>query len=359
MGGVFASWALQAHITVGEPDALLGFLGPKVYAALTGEEFPAGIQTAEHLHDHGILDAVLERSAFRDYAARFLRLWDLGRRTAQCPLPLSSAATTDPGGTPPTMSANAWSAVEKTRESSRPGVSELLSSAASEVHLLSPAGPPRSAGTIRTALANFGGLPAVLVGTDRRLAATGASLSTGAFAAARRAMDLAENLRLPLVTVIDTAGAELSAQAEEDGIAREISRTLSRMLELRTPTVAVLLGEGTGGGALALFPADRVIAASSAWLAPLPPEGASAIRYGDTAHAAEIATSQRVSAACMLEDGLVDETFPEEPHDRGGSPEFLEHLGHGIAIALADTAQLSAEIRLRRRELKYSEPGTA
>ena len=76
--------------------------------------------------------------------------------------------------------------------------------------------------------------------------------------------------------MIDTAGPALSADAEQNGLAGEIARCLSDLVTLDTPTVSVLLGQGSGGPALAMVPADRVLAAQHGWLAPLPPEGASA-----------------------------------------------------------------------------------
>ena len=97
-------------------------------------------------------------------------------------------------------------------------------------------------------------------------------------------MRLANELRLPLVSFIDTPGAELSPEAEQGAIAGEIARCISWMSTMRVPTVSVLLGQGCGGGALALLPADVVIAAENAWLSPLPPEGASAIVHGDLEH---------------------------------------------------------------------------
>ena len=95
-------------------------------------------------------------------------------------------------------------------------------------------------------------------------------------------MHLAEELGLPLVTVIDTRGAALSAAAENGGLAGEIARCLADLVSLKAPALCLMLGEGSGGGALALLPADRVVAAQHAWLSPLPPEGASAIVHRDS-----------------------------------------------------------------------------
>lgn len=132
---------------------------------------------------------------------------------------------------------------------------------------------------------------------------------------ARRAMRLAEELRLPLVTVIDTPGAELSPSAEERAIAGEIARCIAELSTMTVPTVAVLLSQGCGGGALALLPARTVVATENAWLAPLPPEGASAIMHGDLEHAAAMADAQRVRAVDLLADGTVQVVVPETPYE--------------------------------------------
>lgn len=77
------------------------------------------------------------------------------------------------------------------------------------------------------------------------------------------------------------------------------------------PTISVILGQGCGGGALAMLPADRVLAAENAWLSPLPPEGASAIIYRDTSHAPEMMEQQGVSAGAMLKSGIIDGLIAE------------------------------------------------
>ena len=126
-------------------------------------------------------------------------------------------------------------------------------------------------------------------------------------------MALAAGLQLPLVLVIDTAGPALSAEAEQGGLAGEIARCLADLVTLDTPTVSVLLGQGSGGPALAMVPADRVLAALHGWLAPLPPEGASAIVFRDVDHAPELAAAQGIRSADLLRNGIVDAIVPERP----------------------------------------------
>lgn len=137
------------------------------------------------------------------------------------------------------------------------------------------------------AFARFGAAPCVVLGQCRQGQTVDRPLDAAGLREARRGLRLSRELRLPLVTIIDTPGAALSKEAEERGLGGEIARTLSELLTLPTPTVSLLLGQGTGGIALALAPADRTLASQHAWLAPLPPEGAPAVVHRDTDHAAD------------------------------------------------------------------------
>lgn len=350
-GGVFASWGSLGHMTIAEPEALIGFLGPVVYETVNGEPFPEGVQLAENLVDKGIVDAVVPTDQLAGIAARALTL--LSATTERHAHP--DARDASPGSpaaegedpvwhvTPfvsrpePTQEEidGLWSAITVTRREDRPGVRELLRYAADDVIPLNGTGYGESDKGVMLALASFGGRPCVLVGQDRRYQVA-ESMGPAALREARRGMGMATELGLPLVTVIDTPGADLSPHAEEGALAGEIARSIADMTALTVPSVSVLLGEGTGGGALAMLPARRVIASSNAWLSPLPPEGASAILFKDTDHAPLLAARQRVGAAQMQQDGLVDVIVPEEPaaHE---DPE-----GFAAAISAAITEQINS-----------------
>nr|WP_273482980.1 carboxyl transferase domain-containing protein [Kribbella italica] len=219
---------------------------------------------------------------------------------------------------------NGWDAVLSTRSDDRAGVREFLRFACTGTVRLTSADA-----SVLVALTRVDGRPCVLVGQDRE---SDRPLGPAALRSARRGMRLAEDLGLPLVTLIDTAGAELSRAAEEGGLAGEIAQCIATMSTLTVPTVSVLLGQGTGGGALALLPATTVLAAGHAWLAPLPPEGASAIMYGDTTHAPTLATAQRIAATDLRDAGIVHHVVPELPADTAESlttalaAEIAQHL---------------------------------
>jgi acetyl-CoA carboxylase carboxyl transferase subunit beta len=186
-------------------------------------------------------------------------------------------------------------------------------------------------------------------------------------------MRLAEELGLPLLTVIDTGGAALSKEAEEGGLAGEIARSLHDMIGLSSPTVSVLLGQGAGGGALALLPADRTIAAQHAWLSPLPPEGASAIVHRSIDFAPDMSEAQGVNVAALYANGLVDHVVDERGcPERGGADHgealhgdaalegraFCQRLGQAIEYELATLSSAGIRELLPRRLEKYRNLGS-
>ncbi|NDK88661.1 carboxyl transferase [Gordonia desulfuricans] len=308
-GGVFASWGSLGQVTWAEPDALVGFLGPRVVQGLTGEPVPAGVQRSENLLRHALVDAVVPTAEVRARLAQVLGLL-AGPADPRVPEPAAerivvaeSAVVESVAAQSPARGAgSAWAAVTATRLPGRPGVRALL--AGGQTAILADDGP------ILLALSRFGSHTAVVIGQDAEVQRAGRAIGPADLRLARRGLALAKDLRLPVVTVIDTSGAELSADAEEQGVAREIAWCTAELVALPTPTVSVLAGQGAGGAALALFPADHRIAADDAWLAPLPPEGASLIVHHDTGHAAELAARQHILATELAGVGVIDTVVP-------------------------------------------------
>lgn len=341
-GGVFASWGSLGHVTAAEPGALIGFLGPRVYEHLYGEPFPAGVQTGENLYRHGVIDGVVPPALLRTTLDRVLRV-----------------VADPPGEAPPRPPAEpvsdvpAWESVQASRRPDRPGVGVLLRHGTTDRVLLSGTDSGEAATTV-LALARFGGQPAVVLGQQRLV---GGMVGPAALREARRGMALAAELTLPLVLVIDTAGPALTVEAEQGGLAGEIARCLAELVTLDTPTVSVLLGQGSGGPALAMVPADRVLAALHGWLAPLPPEGASAIVYRDLDHAAELAAAQGVRSADLLRSGIVDTVIGEHPDAADEPLEFTRRLSDTIAAELYELRTVPAGERLARRLDRYHRIG--
>jgi acetyl-CoA carboxylase carboxyl transferase subunit beta len=366
-GGVFASWGSLGHVTLAEPGALVGFLGPRVYEGLYGEAFPDGVQVSENLRSHGLIDLVVPVEDLGSTASRIVRMLavptslhdhtpadDAGPSPAESTLgasPLESLLDESPQDGSAPGESSAWEVVERSREPGRPGVSQLLREASDGAIELAGGGELDSRSGIILALTRFGRHSVVVVGQDRNRQGPGSLVGPADLRLARRGMRLAQGLNLPLVTVIDTPGADLSADAEEGGLAGEIAHCIAELTALTVPTVSVLLGQGAGGAALALFPADRVVAMENSWLSPLPPEGASLIVHRDTDHAPAMAQSQGIRASDLRAAGIVDVVVGES-----ATPgRFLRDLSDRLAAeidAMGDSpvetrAQWRAE-RLRR-----------
>jgi acetyl-CoA carboxylase beta subunit/acetyl-CoA carboxylase alpha subunit len=347
-GGVMASWGSLGHVTVAEPGALVGFLGPRVFEAIHGAQFPAGVQTSENLFRHGLIDAVLTPDRLPDIIERVLNV--LQARRAGRPVDPPTEAT-------PPSTDTTWDSIVRSRSRARPGVRALLRNAASDVLPLNGTGQGEKDPGLLLALARFGDEPCIVMGQDRLHQRAGSPLGPGALREARRGMKLAHELGIPLVTVIDTPGAALSREAEEGGLAGEIARCLAELVMLPTMTVSLILGEGTGGGALALLPADRTLAAEHGWLSPLPPEGASAIIHRDLDHAAEMATKQGVGSAALRRNGIVDHVIPEHPDAAEEPEEFCARVAHALEWTLAGLAAEQPRQRLETRLERYRRLG--
>jgi acetyl-CoA carboxylase carboxyl transferase subunit beta len=321
---------------------MIGFLGPRVYEALHGRRFPSGVQTAENLYRQGLIDAVCSPDELADIVARMLNIISPRCRPAS----VASVSNWVPDAVP------AWISVLASRHRDRPGVRELLKVAASQFVPLHGTGQGEVDPGLLVAFVRFDDVSCVLLGQDRRAQAD-APIGPAGLRQARRGMRLADELGLPVVSVIDTPGGALSQAAEEGGVAGEIARCIADMITLEVPTLSVLLGQGTGGAALALFPADRTLGAMHGWLSPLPPEGASAILHHTTQRAAEMAEQQGVRSADLLASGALDGIIPEYPDARREPEQFCIRVAAAIRHELASLATLDPATRLRRRILRF------
>ncbi|HEX7516746.1 MAG TPA: acetyl-CoA carboxylase carboxyltransferase subunit alpha [Chthoniobacterales bacterium] len=142
---------------------------------------------------------------------------------------------------------------------------------------------------------------------------------------ALRLMRLAEKFGLPVISLIDTPGAFPGIGSEERHISEAIAVNLREMMNLRVPTVAVVIGEGGSGGALGIGVADRVLILENAYYSVISPEACSAILWKDRRHAAEAAEALKLTAQDLIGLGVVDEIVPE--------PEGGAHRDHDLAAA--------------------------
>jgi acyl-CoA carboxylase subunit beta len=185
------------------------------------------------------------------------------------------------------------------------------------------------------------GIPCVMVAQPR------GRMGPAGYRKARRAIGIAAELGLPVLTIVDTPGAEMSQAAEEGGLSFAIAECLAALLSTPSSTLAVLAGEGGSGGAIALLAADRVVCAEHASLEAIAPEGASAILYRSTEHAPELAATQGGASWDLARFGIVDVVVPEE------APAFIERLGAVVEAELRALAGADRAARLETRRRRY------
>src|SRR6516165_8014759 len=169
---------------------------------------------------------------------------------------------------------------------------------------------------------------------------------------AQRFMDLADRFRLPVVALVDTPGAYPGIDAEARGQAEAIARSIETCLRIRVPLVAVVIGEGGSGGAIALATGNRVLMLEHAVYSVISPEGCASILWRDGTLAKEAAEALKMTAEDLLKLGVIDEIVPEP---LGGAhrdrPKMIASLGDAIETALTELSrQDGARLRAERRE---------
>lgn len=166
----------------------------------------------------------------------------------------------------------------------------------------------------------------------------------------QRVMQLAERFQLPVVTLIDTAGAYPGVGAEERGQSEAIARSLEIMASLRTPVVSVVIGEGGSGGALAIGVCDRLLMMEYSVYSVISPEGCASILWKSAEKAAEAAEAMRMTTSELSKQGLVDEVIDEPP---GGAhrdyDEAASRIESAVTTALDELCMHSLEELLDRR----------
>jgi acetyl-CoA carboxylase carboxyl transferase subunit alpha len=167
-----------------------------------------------------------------------------------------------------------------------------------------------------------------------------------------RLMEMADRFDIPVIALVDTAGAYPGVGAEDRGQAEAIARSTETCLALGVPNIAVILGEGGSGGAIAIATANRVLMLEHAIYSVISPEGAASILWRDTAKAQEAATSMKITAQDMVRFGVIDAVVSEPTGGAHRDPQAAIALtGEAIGNALAELQGLDREtVRKQRRE---------
>lgn len=177
---------------------------------------------------------------------------------------------------------------------------------------------------------------------------------------AQRLMHMADQFQIPIITLVDTAGAYPGVEAEERGQAEAIAKSIETCLQVRVPIVSIIIGEGGSGGAIAIAAADRIYMLEHAIYSVISPEGCASILWRSAAHAQDASAALKLTAQDLYELGLIDGIIPEPI---GGAhrkkEETIETVGMRIEKALKELTPWDGERLLSKRYDKFIEMGRA
>ena len=207
-------------------------------------------------------------------------------------------------------------------------------------------------------IGRFRGQSVVMIGhekgadTDSRVHHNFGMARPEGYRKAQRLMRLADRFDLPVITLVDTAGAYPGVASEERGQAEAIAQSIQTCLDLRVPIVSVVIGEGGSGGAIAIAAADRVYMLEHAVYSVISPEGCASILWRSADQAADAAQALRLTAADLKQLEVIDDIIPEPI---GGAQRYpaktIDTVGETIGLALDDLSMFDGgSLRLKRRE---------
>jgi len=316
-GGVAASFATSCDILVAEKNARLGFAGPRVIAQTIREELPGDFQTAGFLLEHGHIDEVLHRHELRSWLQRLLQTVSSRPKQPKVDhidpfvfVDHEQVTVVDP-----------WATVAQARDVARPTTLDYLARAFQGFVELHGDRSNSDCAAIVAGVARLDGRAVMVIGhqkghTTRELVARQFGMADAdGYRKALRLMRLADQLGLPIVSLVDTPGAYPGRVAEERGQSFAIADSIAAMFELRVPVVTVVTGEGGSGGALALAVADRVLMFERSIYSVISPEGCSSILWSDASMAPAAAKALHITARDLLELGVVDGVLREPGRD--------------------------------------------
>src|ERR671912_960455 len=251
-----------------------------------------------------------------------------------------------------------WQKTQVARHPQRPHFADFCNELIAD---FTPLAGDRKFGEDEAIMGGFGrfrGEPACVIGqekgdtTDTRSRHNFGMARPEGYRKAARLLELADRFGLPVISFVDTAGAYPGIEAEERGQAEAIARSTEACLALGSPNVAVVIGEGGSGGAIAIATANKVLMLEHAIYGVISPEGAASILWRDSARAQDAATSMKITAQDLLRLGIIDGIVTEPVGGAHRDPQAtIEAAGNAIEEALHDLGNMGpAEIRDHRAD---------
>ena len=329
-GGVTASFAMLCDIILAEPQALVGFAGPRVIRQTIGEELPEGFQRAEFLLEHGLIDNIVERRFLKQTLSTLLRLHKKPQAETmsryQQYLDDIYAKKIDIKKEETLLAAknekkqlSAWEKVQIARSGKRPSALDYIGYLTKDFYELHGDRAYRDDGAVVGGIAFFGKQPVTVIGqqkgatTKENIVRNFGMPYPEGYRKALRLMKQAEKFHRPVLCLVDTPGAYCGIGAEERGQGEAIAKNLFEMADLKVPVLSIVIGEGGSGGALALAAGNEVWMLENSVYSILSPEGFASILWKDASKAEKAAQVMKLTAQDLKELGIIEQILPEFP----------------------------------------------
>lgn len=354
-GQAYASFANLADVILAEPGSLIGLSPLRTLREVAQKPLPLDAHTAEAHLAHGLLDNVVDREGLKARVATLLKILTSQKQGGKGEYRelLKTALPASP-------SPEAWQAVEITRSAERPSAMAYMRS------MLDPfieLRGDRLNSDDRSVVGGVGylcGEPVAILGQQHQTTPEGGRYHVypDGLRKAQRLINLAARFKLPLITLIDTQGADPGLEAEERGIGNAIANTLSLMAEAPTPIISVIIGEGGSEGALSLGLSDRILMQHYAIYSPISLNRTLGGPYPNPMLDREAAEALMLTAADCLELGIIDQIVQEPQGGAHTDPkEAVTALQVAIMKELAELSKQSPSRLLKRRYQKFRRMG--
>lgn len=358
-GGVSASFAMLGDVHIAEKGARVGFAGRRVIEQNIHEKLPSNFQTADYLYDHGMVDIVAPRSELKTTLERVLHVLTKQPRDpkvidVKMPKFDTPKKSRDLGKTPE------YDRVLLARNENRPHFLDYVAGIVDEWTYLAG---DRCFGEDAAMCGGIGywyGHPSVIIGQEKgRTIETRQQHRFGmpnpeGYRKAQRLMRLAEKFNLPIISLFDTAGAFAGGAAEERGQSESVASTIAMGLRAKTPYVAVNVGEGGSGGAIAIGTGDRIFMLENAIYSVIAPESCASILWKDNKFKFQAATALKLTARDMASLNVIDKIINEPA---GGAHKdwqtTMEMVARTVSDALTELAEIPIDELVANRARKF------
>lgn len=357
MGGVTASYAMQADIILAEQGAMIGFAGPRVIEQNTREKLPEEFQTAEFQLAHGFVDDVITRKDTKRILGQLIRFHEKDIREFEMPTirrRKSVRAKTD-------ESCNGWEKVKIARMNERPTSLDYINQLFDDFMELHGDRVYRDDHAIVSGIASFQGHTVTVIGQQKGKGSVEEAVfrnygmaSPEGYRKALRICKQAEKFHRPVICLIDTIGAACGKEAEERGQGVAIANSLYEMASIKTPILSIIISEGGSGGALALGVGNEVWMLENAVYSVLTPEGYASIVWKDNNRAEDAAKIMKLKPEDLYDLGVIERIIAEsEPVTVSHMDEVCNQLKTGILQFLKKYGKKSGKYLVNHRYNRF------